>query len=95
MAHMYKPGDKVIVQDGSGIKAYVGGWNRTMEYYVGKEYTIRSAEDKDWGRVGYRFVEDERFIFDERGLAPANEELTPGDFSGIFSGAKMGERKEE
>lgn len=94
MAHMYEPGDKVIVQNGSRIEHYVGGWSRGMERCVGMEYTIRSAEDRDLGRVGYRLV-GESFIFDERGLTPADEGLTPGDFSGIFSGAKMSERKDD
>lgn len=65
----FKVGDKVRLLDGSKIKDYAGSWApEAMLEYVGTIDTIESV-DESWtdGRVSY-FLEDNGFMWDERGL---------------------------
>lgn len=73
----FKVGDKVRVLDGSKIDAYFGGWVYAMEKQVGKVFTIsRIIENHSDARIGYKFKEEARFAWDERGLKLVSEEIT-------------------
>lgn len=66
----FKPGDKVIILDGSKIEGYVGCWNKDgMGQLVGKICTITTVDARPDNRNGY-YMKETSFIFDERGLAP-------------------------
>lgn len=66
----FKPGDKVIILDGSKIEDYVGCWNKEgMGQLVGKICTITTVDARPDNRNGY-YMKETSFIFDERGLAP-------------------------
>lgn len=70
----FKVGDKVRVLDGSKIDAYFGGWAYAMEKQVGKVFTIsRIIENHSDARIGYKFKEEARFAWDERGLKLVSE----------------------
>ena len=71
----FKVGDKVKILDGENIPNYVQGWN--MPEYVGDVVTIKERILYPDNYIGYR-VEENLYIFDERGLAPAmNIEVQP------------------
>ena len=66
----FKPGDKVIILDGSKIENYIGCWNKVgMGRLVGQTCTIEKMEVHTSNRNGY-YMKETSFIFDERGLAP-------------------------
>ena len=66
----FKVGDEVIIQDGSKIPGYYGGWVDDMMQYVGKKAKI-TAVLEGCLRTGYKLADAGRFTYDERGLGPA------------------------
>lgn len=66
----FKVGDEVIIQDGSKIPRYYGGWVDGMMYYVGKKAKITRVFEFPWG-TGYMLEGADIFKYDERGLKPA------------------------
>lgn len=74
MQTKFNIGDKVKILDGSNIDGYIGGWTPYMNRLVGKIATIDQIRITDKG-IGY-YVEEDLYVFDERGLAFISSEPT-------------------
>lgn len=74
MQTKFNIGDKVKILDGSDINGYMGGWTPYMNRLVGRIVTVDEIRIRDKSICYY--VEEDRHVFDERGLAFISSEST-------------------
>jgi len=76
----YKVGDTVVVnipEENWHVKEIYGGFNEDMCEYEGSEHIIEQVNSKNKvNPIGYYFVGDKRFVWDERFLKPVKREIS-------------------
>lgn len=69
----FKVGDTVRILDGSKIDGYTGGFNEVMKRMCGEIRTIKEVTARNNGEKPCYYLENTRFLWDERGLERVGE----------------------